>query len=462
MAFRPTGVFMMQSPSVSRFKCFLAQIRGDGLKAQLLRGGMGSITVRVFQMVLSFLLTLILARTLGPGGYGVYAFAFAFLTLLAIPAQVGLPQLVVRETAKAHAKEDWLLMRGIWQWTMRFVFLFSLAVVMGVGGVLWLGQPWIDPTRHATLIAGLLLVPLIALGNLRGAALRGLHHVVLGQLPESIIPTGLLAVLIVLVVWLAPTEPLTPQKVMTLHVVSVGFAFAIGAWLLWRFRPGGVKVERQSRREPAAWRRAALPLALVSGLQLFNSYADILLLGMMRTDVEVGVYRVVVQMSNLVMFGLGAVNLVLQPHFARLYAQGDQARLQQLVTTSARVILALALPPVLLLMFAGGPLMGWLFGSAYVIGAIALSILAVGQLCNAAVGSVGALLNMTGHEQDTLRGVACAAVVNVVLNLVLIPLYGMAGAAVATAVSLGVWNLILWKFVWKRLGIESTVLVLRR
>ncbi len=437
---------------------FFDQTRGNGLKAQLLRGGLGSITIKVVSLLLGFLLAVIMARYMGAEGYGVYAFSFALLSLAAIPAQIGLPQLLVRETAKALLNEDWPLINGLWWWATRFVVLFSLFLLLVGCVILWQAQDLVEPHRHAALLAGLLLIPLIALNNLRDAALRGLQHVVLGQLSERIIRPGFFIILVLFAAWLMRPDTLTPQNAMLLHTVAATFSFIIGGRLLWKAKPRGMQIVQQRKTAPSAWRHAALPLALVSGLQLFNSYADILVLGVFRNDTEVGIYRVVVQMGGLVVFGLSAVNLVLHPHFARLYAQNDNAKLQRLVTVSARIILACALPPVLLFLFFGAPLLSCIFGAEYEGGAAPLSILAIGQLFNAGCGSVGALLNMTGHEKDTMWGMTIAALAGVVLNLLLIPHFGMTGAATATAVSLGIWNLVLSNFVWKRLKIKSSVI----
>jgi O-antigen/teichoic acid export membrane protein len=392
---------------------------------------------------------------LGPEGYGVYAFAFALLTLLSIPAQAGLPQLVVRETAKARANEDWQLMLGIWRWSTRFIALFSMALVLFIGGILWLGGEWIDPNRRNTLLAGLLLVPLLALGLVRGSALRGLGSVVKGQIPGNVIRPGLLIVFVLMASWIWPERAAAPQVAMLLHVLAAFAAFALATVMLRNGQPSALRKVQHPREEKVYWRRAALPLALVAGLQLINSQADLVLLGLIREDAEVGVYRVVVQMGNLVIFGLVAINQALHPHFAALYSSGDLNKLQRLVTMSARAILALALIPVALFLFAGRPILGLVFGAEYVIGAVALAILSLGQLSNVAFGSVGALLNMTGHERDTMRGMMVAIVINLVLNLALIPYFGMAGAATATAVSFLVWNAILWNYVRKRLGIQS-------
>ncbi len=130
-------------------------------------------------------------------------------------------------------------------------------------------------------------------------------------------------------------------------------------------------------------------------------------------------------------------------------------RLQRLVTQSARAILALAVPITLVFVLFGEQFLALAFGPDYAAGHTALAILAIGQLVNAGMGSVGVLLNMTGHERDTMRGVAIAAVANVLLSLVLIPLFSTVGAAVATAASPIIWNILLRRAVTRRIQIET-------
>ena len=400
----------------------------------------------------------VLARVLGPAGYGTYAFVIALISILAIPAQVGLPQLVTRETAKAHSNEDWCLMRGLWRWSNRYVALFS-SVLAGLGTVLvWFAGDWLGEIRANTLAVGLLLVPLIALGNIRGAALRGLRRVVLGQLPESVLRPLTFLSLALVIFWGVESPSASPTLAIGLNVAAALLAFIVGALLLHCLRPCDLVAEPHTETYGNAWRHAAIPLAMLSGLQLINGYTDILMLGVFHDDEQVGIYRVVTQLALLVVFGLQAVNLVLQPHFARLHERGELARLQRLMTTSARGVMLFALPPVLVMVFAGQPLLEFVFGPDFGSGAVALGILAIGQFVNAAMGSVGVLLNMTGHERDSVRGVAIAALSNVLLNLVLIPIYGITGAAAATAVTLVIWNFILRFYVFKRLGLESTAL----
>lgn len=83
--------------------------------------------------------------------------------------------------------------------------------------------------------------------------------------------------------------------------------------------------------------------------------------------------------------------------------------------------------------------------------------LCCGQIVNACAGSVTLLLTTTGHEGDALKGIALGAIVNVIGNAVMIPLYGINGAAVATGLSTVVWNVALGILVYRRLGINPTM-----
>lgn len=438
-------------------KRVLQLFSGEGIRAQLLRGGLGSLLIKASGALSAFAAAVVLARVLGPDAYGIYSYALALLMLVAIPVQVGIPQLVVRETAKAQACSDWSLMRGLWRWSNGAVLVLSLlgAVVVGIT-LLLLTQN--EGGRVATALLGIALIPLIALANVRSASLRGLKKVVWGQLPESVFRPLLLLAMLYSWVLLSPSDSIaTASEAMTFHVGAAIMAFALGSWMLWKVRPA------QLRRKPAppprydyvTWRKAILPLAMISGLQLVNNYTDLIVLGIFFSDMDVGVYRAAAQLSMLVVFGLQAINQVLHPYFASMYVKGDMTGLQRLVTVSSRAITLLALPPVILFLFFGDYLLVWVYGEPYKSGSIVLAVLAIGQFFNSFMGSVGALLNMTGHERDSMKGMMVAALANVVMNIILIPLWGMDGAAVATSMTLVIWNFVLRKFVIFRLNIES-------
>jgi len=242
---------------------------------------------------------------------------------------------------------------------------------------------------------------------------------------------------------------------MELHAISALLAFMLGALLLRHASPQELSLVKplyESRR----WVLTVLPLALTAGMHLINSYADILMLGIFASAEEVGIYRVSVQGAMLVTFGISAIDMVVAPFIARLYAQEDMQRLQKIVTYAARFGAAFALLLFLTYFLFGEKVLSLLFGAEYIPGWMALVILSFGRLLNAVAGPVVFLLNMTGYEREMMRGVSISTALNIFLNLILIPEYGMEGASLSTAITVIFWNILLWRSARKNLGIDST------
>lgn len=438
----------------SRLAQILVSVRSNGLPGQLLRGGVGSIVLRISNVSLGLALAVVLARTLGPEGYGTYAYVFALVSILAIPAQFGVPRLVVRETAKAQANENWGLMRGVWRWSTQVILILSICLACVSAVLAWVLNDRFTDLQLTTFYFGVMLVPVIALGNLRGAALQGLRRVIWGQLPENILRPGFLVLLLLSAVWLS-RGGLSASQAMGLHVVAAGAAFLVGVLLLNFSRPVPLRFAPPPIYFYRDWLMAIWPLALTAGMQQINKNADIVMVGCFLSPENVGVYRIAVQGATLVIFGQQAVAMIVSPYYARLYAQGDLMRLQRLVTVSARAAFFTALPLLVIFALWGADIIQIVFGVNYVDAYAPLMILGAGQLVNSVFGHVGILLNMTGHERYTMRGMAIAAATNIILNLAFIPLWGINGAALSTALTLVLWNLLLWRGVNNQLGIHS-------
>jgi O-antigen/teichoic acid export membrane protein len=97
------------------------------------------------------------------------------------------------------------------------------------------------------------------------------------------------------------------------------------------------------------------------------------------------------------------------------------------------------------------------FGAPFAAGTTALSLLCVGHIVNMFAGAIGLLLVMTGHEREVAFVSTAGALLNFVLCILLIPRWGMAGAAAGAATSMIIWNLWLARRVWRLLGIRSTI-----
>lgn len=428
------------------------------LQGEAARGGLGSIAVKVANTLLALLVTILLARMLGTEHYGIYAFIMSIVSIVAIPTQFGLPELVVRETAKAQVSGNWALIRGIWSWSATTIGLAGLGVVIAGAVAAWFAFGYFSADRLTAFAWALPLIPLIALTGLCGAALRGLRHVVQGQLPGDILrPAGLL-LLVAVTVGIYPYLELTASYAMALHVVAAAIALFIALFLLRCAYPASLEKRPAPVYRIVEWSAAAWPMALISGMTVLNQKTDILMLGILTGVEHVGLYRVAAHGAMLVSFGLPAIGIAARPWFARFHANGQMVRFQRLSTLGARVMLAMALPVALVFMLFGEPLLHLVFGKDYVTGYPVLAILAATHVVHAGFGTLVPLLNMTGYERITMKAVGFAVSLNILLNAVLVSFYGIIGAAIATGVTLIVLNMVLWRAVRSRLGVDSSIL----
>ncbi len=406
----------------------------------------GSVVLKVGSAVFALVTSLLLARLLGSGGYGAYAFAVAWATLIGVPALLGMDRLVVRSVAAYAARDEWGLARGMVRRANEWVLV--AAVLLASGGAL-VGWFVLQGVVRTTFLTGMLLVPILALGKVRMATLQGLHRVVIGQMPE------LLLVHLVLLALLAVAQlagVLSAPLAMQAHVVAACVALVAGMVLLTRYRPSVLRTATPAY-ENRPWLRAAVPLTLLSGIMIINGRTDVVMVGWLAGISEAGTYDVASKLSDTVAFLLTALNQAAAPAFARLHALGQREELQNLVVRKSRLILAGTLPFAVGLLVFAQPVLS-IFGPDYSGGRLALSILVVGQIVNVAAGPVGLLLVMSGHERLVAVGFGAGAIANLLLNLLLIPIWGLAGAAVATAGSMVIWNTILIVFVVRKLGIR--------
>lgn len=425
---------------------------GASFRGQLLRGGTGTLALTISAKLLAFLIAIILARLLGPAGYGVYAFAVAVATVLAIPVQLGLPSLLVRMVALYEHRKEWNLLRGLLVRANQTVLIVSLFVAGVSCTILLLLPDTPDRIPNAPVMWAFALIPLMSLSALRSATLLGFRHPVLARLPEDLIrPLGLTVTVLVMAFFLSPRAH-TPSAVVVANLLITGFAFLVGSWFLYVTGPKAVRTE-QAAFSNRTWIRTALPFMMASTTLIVVRETDVLMLGMLAPAADVGVYRVASQGATLVVLLSTVVNAVISPHIARLFEARDHGNLRRLCRASSMIATIGAIPVLAVYLLLGESLLAAVFGAEFERGFTPLVILSCGYLIYAFMAPVGPLLSMTGHAWEATAGVALAAIVNIILNFVLIPSHGAVGAASASIVAIVLMHVFLGYFAYRRIGI---------
>jgi O-antigen/teichoic acid export membrane protein len=221
------------------------------------------------------------------------------------------------------------------------------------------------------------------------------------------------------------------------------------------------RLRPQLRNVPAAyhqraWLRVAVPLLVIDSFAALIMHADIVMVGIFLTPEDVAHYFAATRVAMVASFFLASVGALAGPNLAALHAQGKTRDMQELLAGVTPWITVPALVVTVLLAIAGWPLLR-LFGPGFEAGYVALVLLAAGHLVASANGPAALILNMTGHQDWAGLTYGGAALTNIALNALLIPRFGIAGAALATALTTIGMSATLVTLVRRRLGLRSSI-----
>jgi O-antigen/teichoic acid export membrane protein len=416
--------------------------RGAGIGFALYAAGAG----------IAFVMQLCLARWLGATAYGTYTYVIAWSGLLAIAAGMGFPTLVLRLLPDYSIREDWARMRGVLTTSLLGTFLLGgLIALLGITLVLSLG---LQGKRSVTdTVLGFVMVPLFALMALQQEIVRSFQRIGLAYAPSLLLRPSL--VILGAASLLAFGHQLDSSTALAITIAATVVVIGLQAW---RFRrePGPIVLSARPVYERRSWIKQALPLLLVSGFIVIIEQTDIVMVGAILGHRAAGLYGAAAKTASLVGLILVAVNTIGAPMFSVLFAQDRHRDLQQLVSTiTAWAFWPSCLLSVILAIFA--PLVLTAFGPAFASAEWQLRVLLIGQIVNAAAGSVGWLMLLSGRQNVAARVYGWVALIHVVLLAVLIPVFGTLGAAAATTLTMSLWNVWLHAAVVRDLDIHPSI-----
>lgn len=416
----------------------------------------GTFLLQVLSLGLGLVANIAVARIAGVSGFGVYSYAIAWSAMFTQPSLLGLDRILIRELATYQAGRRFGLMRGLLRRAGQVALLAGSLFALCALAV---AIPVSHPAARASVALGLLIVPLAALGRVQMASLQGLRRSSLAQLTQSVGRTVYFLIFLGAALLIAASRHVRPSVIVSMQVLAFGAAFVTGAIAVRAALPHEAR-ERGSEYDSRRWLKTMPVLAGLTGLMVVNSQLSVILLGTLGTSADTGRFNAAFRGAVLVSLGLTAVGAVIAPRIATLYAAGDLAGIERILLRGARAASALAIPPALILILLG-PWILSLFGHGFREANTTLVVLVIGQVVNAATGAVGVALVMTRHEQLVTGAWFVGTVLLVVLCVILIPIWGATGAAIATAGSVAFINISLMVVVWRKLGLRSTPWLIR-
>jgi len=183
------------------------------------------------------------------------------------------------------------------------------------------------------------------------------------------------------------------------------------------------------------------PMFMTATTTFIIGQTGVIMLGMFRTEAEVGYYAIAVKLATLVSFLLSALNSMAAPKFSELYHSGKIDELFHVAKKTTKLIFWTTTPILVIITALGKPILWLLFGQEFTQAYLALVILAIGQFIHSVSGSTGNFMNMTGNQIILSKIRITSALINVFLGLILIPRLGIYGAAIAGMFGISFWNI---------------------
>ena len=425
-------------PSLDAVRALMARFIG-GEDGRDRAGAMLTMVIRVASAGLAFFTQVLLARWLGAFEFGVFTYVWVWVNVLGTLAVMGFSTSAVRflnEYAKPAAAG---LARGFLR-VGRLASFGAGALVMLAGlFFLWRFPGLADDHYLRPMMIGLLALPAFALTDFHDGAGRARQWIGLAFLPPYILRPLLLLVFTGAALWLGGARQAT---LAASALVAATWITALAQFALQHQRFANEMHGAPPRYRAKHWLWVSLPLLLMESFTLLMMNIDILLLELFVSPDGIARYFAAARTMSFVAFIHFAVSAVAMRRFALAFAERDAARAKRQLRRFRGWLWwpSLALTGLLLV---AGPFILSLFGPGFATAWPVMAALAGGYLARALAGPVEALLVVSGRQKYTAAVTGLTAVLNIALNLMLIPRYGLLGAGLATGAAHVFQSLVL-------------------
>ncbi|WP_349523637.1 flippase [Muricauda sp. NFXS6] len=412
---------------------------------EILTKGFSFLSIRIGGLLMAYVFTYFVTKEYGASVFGLISLCFALFLFSSILGRLGLDINLVRYYASDNKWED----RGLFYrvWLKSVVFSIFLAILLYALKDIVVQEIFKKPQLEPYILWTVLAIPFWTSSLLCASLLRAKKS---NNWFAFLNNPGRFsfAVLSFLILVNLTDSPLNAIKAHFYGILALSFLSFYFATRTLR------KVSFRTRHNTWLFLRNSFPMMLSSTILIVLGWSDTFILGIYETDENVGIYNVALRIAAFTSFTLQAINSILAPKLAKYHQEEKLLMFKKLIRTTTALNFYITLGVAFSIIVLHRYLLS-IFGHEFVQGSRILIILCLGQIINSVSGSVGIILQMIGKQKIYQNIVLLALCLNIVLNILLIPLYGGFGAAISTVVSLASWNIAGAIYLKTKLGIQS-------
>ena len=413
-------------------------------KLEIYKGSLSVFLIRGFSILAGYIFTFLVAFYYGAEGVGLFSISYTLLAMASLVSVLGFDVASVRLISENKSLEN---IQAIYLKILKVVIPFSLLLSI----ILFFSSHFISNVLDDNkLIINLRFVCLgilpLSLIFIHSEGLRGMKEVSLYSLLKyAMIP--LFASIILLLI--DKSKFINFEGPIFAYLVSILITFFISLFI-W-IKKNGYSRSAHNSISLKYLLNISIPILLTTSMFHIINWTDTIILGYYNTSHDIGIYNICFKMSMSSSIILFSINSIAAPKFSELYSSKKFIEFKNIIKLSSKIIFWLSIPILLIIAYKADFLLG-IFGLDFKDGKIALYVLLFGQFINILCGSVGYILMMT-NKQKILRNIMIVATLsNIILNIILIPIYGILGAAISTTVAVMIWNISSLIYIYKEYG----------
>ena len=412
---------------------------------KLFKGGGIIFLGYILDLSISFFAKVAIARVLGPVNYGNVYLGITVLTLATTLCLLGFQNGIARYLPRFEKDADKL---GVFLSATYIAVPLSIIVAAGIV----VSAPIIaelafqnsDIAPYLRVFG--LVVPFAVVIKLAVGSIQGLHlatpRVVIENIAPSISRMAFVAIAILL-----GAKTLGLALAYALAYIVTGF---IGAYYLYRYMPKLTRVSPNMKyRELAIF---SLPLIVSGAVSFLLNDLDTLMLGYYKDSFSVGIYNVIYPIAQVVMIFLSSFGFLFMPIISGFDAEGLNDKIKRIYQTITKWVFLFTVPILFVIVVFPDLTIRYTFGVEYLVGSTTLIALSIAFFSHAVTGPNSGILTAIGETNLIMWDNIFVALINALLNILLIPRYGFFGAGVATAISYAILNILFSGQVYLRTG----------
>ncbi|MEW6599770.1 MAG: MATE family efflux transporter [Nitrospirota bacterium] len=413
------------------------------------KGGAIAFILKISGTVLGFLNQVILAKILGAGGLGEVVLAVTVVRISIQIAKFGMEETMMKFIPLYIDRNDGDYLKGTISFAIKFCLLISVTfmlVILAFSKFIAINMFHSEGLLKLMPVA-VIAIPAWALRDVIGGILRGYKDTFRSLISESFIsPFFRIVIFLILIL----------QDISTLYaIVAFVFGEMLSMIVSVKFLLSKAKRIRAAKKQCDKMKilEVAYSVIFTSMGAMLYTQADIWILGMYTSTETVGIYGVAAKLVLLVYFPMMAFSSIIPPLISSIHSSGDTGELKKVVSESTRWILSTAMPIILILSIEGEYILKYFYKPEFAAGYYVLLILTLCQMVKAGSGLTGVILQMTGGHKFFMKVNIAGGILNVFLNVILVPRLGMIGAALSSAFCIIIIDVICIYVIYRRLSL---------